>query len=87
MISSSWRYDEFCFCFLSIGVQDEGKPHDGHGYFYEYHLNQGGDPENVLLHTLGHWRITQLFHDIVFLPDIAVGISCSLRRTVGWESF
>ncbi|XP_065179341.1 uncharacterized protein LOC135809835 [Sycon ciliatum] len=54
---------------------DEENPHEGHGFFYEYHRNQSGDPNNVLLHTLGHWRITQLFHDLVYLPSIAVAAS------------
>ena len=46
--------------------------HRGHGLFYEFHSNQSGDPNNVLMHALGHWRITQLFHDLVFVPAITV---------------
>ena len=44
---------------------------------YEYHSNQTGDPDNVLMHALGHWRLTKHFHDIVFLPQVVVG-SCSM---------
>ncbi|XP_062500241.1 phytanoyl-CoA dioxygenase domain-containing protein 1 homolog [Corticium candelabrum] len=49
--------------------------HRGHGLFYEFHSNQSGDPNNVLMHALGHWRITQLFHDLVFVPAITVASS------------
>jgi hypothetical protein len=49
--------------------------HPGHGLFYEFHSNQSGDPNNALMHALGHWRITQLFHDLIFLPAITVPTS------------
>ena len=51
---------------------DPQHPHPGHGFFHEYHANQSGDPNNVLLHALGHWRITPGFHDLVFMPSITV---------------
>ncbi|XP_065841249.1 phytanoyl-CoA dioxygenase domain-containing protein 1-like [Oscarella lobularis] len=54
---------------------DPDKKHPGHGLFYEFHSNQSGDPENVLMHALGHWRITERFHDLVFLPAISVPAS------------
>ena len=38
-------------------LQDAERLHDGHGLFYEFHQNQSGDPDNVLLHALGHWRM------------------------------
>ncbi|XP_033119624.1 phytanoyl-CoA dioxygenase, peroxisomal-like isoform X2 [Anneissia japonica] len=44
----------------------------GYELLYEHHSNQSGDPDNVLMHCLGHWRFNQLFHDLVFLPEIAV---------------
>uniref|UniRef100_A0A1X7T8N7 Fibronectin type-III domain-containing protein n=1 Tax=Amphimedon queenslandica TaxID=400682 RepID=A0A1X7T8N7_AMPQE len=48
------------------------KLHPGHGLFYEFHRNQSGLSDNVLLHALGQWRITKAFHDICFLPQISV---------------
>ena len=42
---------------------------------YEYHSNQTGDSENVLMHALGHWRLTKHFHDLVFLPQVTVSLS------------
>jgi hypothetical protein len=44
--------------------------HDGHGLFYEFHRNQSGDDDNVLLHALGQWRMSRAFHDLCFLPQI-----------------
>src|SRR5262245_51764215 len=31
--------------------------HDGHELWYEYHTNESGDPNAVLFHALGAWRI------------------------------
>ena len=39
--------------------------------FHEIHENESGDPEAVLAHGLGHWRIGVLAHDLVFHPRIA----------------
>lgn len=52
--------------------------HPGMNMMYEYHSNQSNDPNNVLMHGLGQWRITQLFHDLVFLPQVVVPVSQSL---------
>jgi hypothetical protein len=38
--------------------------------FYEYNANETNDENNVLLHCLGHWRIMESFHDLVFHPVI-----------------
>ena len=53
-------------------LQDPDQLHPGHGLFYEFHRNQSGHHDNVLLHALGQWRITPAFHDVCFLPAIAV---------------
>jgi ectoine hydroxylase-related dioxygenase (phytanoyl-CoA dioxygenase family) len=42
---------------------------------YEYHSNQSTDPNNVVTHMLGHWRISPSFHDLIFLPQITVPTS------------
>ena len=42
---------------------------------YEYHSNQSADPNQVVTHMLGHWRVSPLFHDLLFLPAITVAAS------------
>lgn len=42
--------------------------HPKHDLFYEFHNNQSTDPETVLFHSLGHWRMTQGFHDALWNP-------------------
>lgn len=54
---------------------DPSKPHPRMDLLYEYHSNQSGDPSNVLIHALGHWRLTQLFHDLIFLPEVVTKAS------------
>jgi len=56
-------------------LSDPNKPHSGHGLFHEFHANESNDPNNVLLHCLGHWRITEGFHDLIFHPAITVPCS------------
>lgn len=42
--------------------------------FYEYHRNQSQNPNNILMHALGHWRVYQHFHDLPFHPALTVRI-------------
>lgn len=46
--------------------------HPGHELFYEYHSNESADPDTVLFHSLGHWRITPGFHDVLWHPRFVV---------------
>lgn len=49
--------------------------HPGHELFHEFNSNESNDPDKVLFHSLGHWRITQGFHDILWNPRFVVPAS------------
>ncbi|MBM1107732.1 phytanoyl-CoA dioxygenase family protein [Aurantibacter crassamenti] len=42
--------------------------HPGHHLFYEFHSNESEDPNTVLFHSLGHWRLSPGFHDVIWNP-------------------
>lgn len=49
--------------------------HPKHHLFYEFHSNESGNPDAVLFHSLGHWRITPGFHDVLWHPAFVVAAS------------
>lgn len=49
--------------------------HPAHALFYEFHSNESSDPNGVLFHALGAWRITEGFHDIVWNPAFIMAAS------------
>lgn len=49
--------------------------HEGNELWYEYHTNESGDPNNVLFHALGAWRITPGFHDVLWHPAFVMAAS------------
>lgn len=46
--------------------------HPLHDLFYEFHSNESTDPDTVLFHSLGHWRISKGFHDVLWNPRFVV---------------
>lgn len=54
----------------------------GHEYFYEFHSNESVDPNRVLFHALGAWRIAPGFHDLLWHPAITVAASQLLQGAV-----
>lgn len=40
--------------------------------FYEYNSNESTDPDHVLFHALGAWRIAPGFHDLLWHPAFTV---------------
>ena len=44
------------------------KNHPGNALFYEFNSNESPDPLTILFHSLGAWRITPSFHDVLWNP-------------------
>lgn len=56
--------------------------HEGRELWYEYHTNESPDPNRVLFHALGAWRIGPAFHDILWHPAFTVPASQLLEGAV-----
>jgi hypothetical protein len=54
-------------------ILDPGHP--GHNLFYEFHSNESADPNGVLFHALGAWRITPGLHDVLWNPAFVMAAS------------
>ena len=49
--------------------------HPGNSLFHEYHSNESADPDKVLFHALGAWRIMPGFHDLLWSPAFNMAAS------------
>jgi ectoine hydroxylase-related dioxygenase (phytanoyl-CoA dioxygenase family) len=47
----------------------------GNALFHEYHSNESTNPDTVLFHALGAWRIKPGFHDILWNPAFVMAAS------------
>jgi len=56
--------------------------HPGRELWYEYHTNESSDPNTVLFHALGAWRIQPGFHDVLWHPAFTVPASQLLGGAV-----
>lgn len=56
--------------------------HEGRDLWYEYHSNESADPNQVLFHALGAWRISSGFHDLLWHPAFTVPASQLLNGAV-----
>jgi Phytanoyl-CoA dioxygenase (PhyH) len=49
--------------------------HPGNPLFYEFHSNESSNPNTILFHALGAWRITEGFHDVLWNPAFVMAAS------------
>ena len=64
-------------------LSDLLKPeHPGRELWYEYYANESAQPDKVLFHALGAWRIRPGFHDILWHPAFTVPASQLLGGAV-----
>jgi len=56
--------------------------HPGNSLFHEFHSNESADPETVLFHALGAWRVSQGFHDVLWNPAFVMAASQLLEGPV-----
>ena len=66
---------------LLADVDQIAAGHEARGLLYEYHSNQSGDPNAVLMHALGQWRLTPRFHALAYHPAVTVAASQLLGST------
>ncbi len=51
--------------------------HSGHHLFYEFNANESADPDRILFHALGAWRIKPGLHDLLWNP-VFVSVAAQL---------
>ncbi|PSL23234.1 phytanoyl-CoA dioxygenase family protein [Dyadobacter jiangsuensis] len=56
-----------------VAATDPSNP--SHHLYYEFHSNESADPNAVLLHALGAWRVTEGFHDVLWNPAFVMAAS------------
>ena len=61
-------------------LMDPANP--AHSLFYEFNSNESADPNRVLFHALGAWRISPAFHDLLWHPAFVVPASQLLGGAV-----
>src|SRR6266498_2872655 len=49
--------------------------HPGNKLFYEFNSNESSDPQKILFHALGAWRIMPGLHDLLWNPAFTVAAS------------
>jgi len=61
---------------LKKELQEIADPdHSGNDLYYEFHVNESDNPETILFHALGAWRISSGFHDVLWNPRFLMAAS------------
>lgn len=66
-----WQVDQLN---AELGEIQDPK-HPAHQFFYDFNSNESTDPNKVVFHSLGHWRITPGFHDVNWNPRFVMAAS------------
>ena len=56
--------------------------HPGNDLFYEFNSNESADPQKILFHALGGWRIAPGMHDLLWNPAFTLPASQLLEGAV-----
>jgi ectoine hydroxylase-related dioxygenase (phytanoyl-CoA dioxygenase family) len=56
--------------------------HPGRQLFYEYNSNESTDPNTILFHALGAWRVTPGLHDVLWNPAFVMAAAQLLQASV-----
>lgn len=56
--------------------------HSGCELWHEYHVNENDDPDSVVFHALGAWRIASGFHDLLWHPAFVTPAAQLLKGPV-----
>ncbi len=62
------------------GLMDPSAP--SNHLFYEFNSNESADPDKILFHALGAWRISAAFHDLLWHPAFVIPASQLLGGAV-----
>lgn len=54
-------------------IMDPGHP--ANSLYHEFHSNESSDPDRILFHALGAWRISPGFHDVLWNPAFVMAAS------------